>query len=110
MSVITFFFSLEFLFLKTSYNKTAFLMQSSDAVSAIIKYLKLHDVDVTQSPFSQNDGHYSWVVLGNQKNLLTFPKVTTENLLALPSDLSRFLNWAFQDLKDDIPLGELQAL
>lgn len=42
------FFSCGVSFLKTSYNRTAFLMQSSDSVSSIINYLKLQDVDVTQ--------------------------------------------------------------
>lgn len=51
-----------------------------------------------------------WLYLETKKHLLTFPKVTAENIPALPSDLSRFLCHAFQDLNDDIPLGLLQAL
>ena len=48
VSVINFFFFFGVSFLETSYNRTAFLMQSSDSVPSIINYSKLQDVDMTQ--------------------------------------------------------------
>lgn len=65
MSVISFVYSFR-VYLKNSYKRTAFVMQESVCILSIIYCLKLQDVDVTQEPFSQNDGQYSWVpVLAN---------------------------------------------
>lgn len=65
VSVMSFVYSFRVYFLKNSYERTVFLIPDSVCILSIIYYLELQDVDVTQEPLSQNDGHYSWVLLGN---------------------------------------------